>query len=65
MLLGNVIRKWRRWKAEQTKLVYLFRFKRKLRRKSVSIYNSVNSDKSATVKEKNINSVIQLNANVT
>lgn len=64
MLLGNVIRKCRRWKAEQNKLMNLLRFKRKLRRKSV-IYNSVNSDKSATMKEKSIYSVIQLNANAT
>lgn len=65
MLLGNVIRKCRRYKAQQSKLMYLLRFKRKRRRKSVSICNSVNSDKSATMKGENIYSIIKLSANVT
>lgn len=75
MQLGNVIRKGRRWKAEQRKLMYLLRLKKKLRRMSVSIYDILlyiilllfitNSDKSPTMKEKSLYSIIQLNANVT
>lgn len=50
--IENATRKCNKKMQEVEGRAYLLRFKRKLRRKSVSIYNSVNSDKSAITKEK-------------